>query len=198
MGSPGHIKIPGRFGKEFKPRRAFTEMNEYYRKKISTRPTGKKAGANRRPEHKRRDIFGKDLLEDVLVKAIGLFLAFLLVVLIITIVKTQPVLFVPAAERMLPKIEERSKAEKDNAYEMYVQSGKNYIRGGYLDRAQVEFTNALSIYIYGQSARIGLTQVLLKKCQTTGTLCEEAEEHLIFLREMKYISETELNDMIKP
>ena len=81
----------------------------------------------------------------------------------------------------------RVMSENDAAYDLLTRSGKLFLKSGSLDYAQKEFIGALKLYPYGKEANIGLTKVLVKKCELCQMYCEEAEQYLAFIATFKEV-----------
>ena len=83
------------------------------------------------------------------------------------------------------------------AYKVLLQSGNDYLYSKQLDEAQAEYLRALQVDEYGKFARIGLTKVLAKKCELFGVYCEEAQDHLHFIKEMHFLTEGKFMELEK-
>jgi len=64
-----------------------------------------------------------------------------------------------------------------------------------LNTAQWEFFRAISIDEYGKGARVGLTRTLIAQCEGYQKECDKIKENLDFLRDMKYLSNSEIEKM---
>lgn len=194
MGFPGHFKIPGHSGTDFKHRKAFSKVKAYQktrksvRKHIASSKFGDPGIVSQLQEARtsKANTFATYLsIGSKLFFALALLTTF---VLGMNWVLNRPISISPEPENLAFKKELR------DAYHVLVTTGNNFLLGGSLDEAQSEFVRAIKIDEYGELARIGLTKVLAKKCELYNEFCEEAVQQKDFLKEMGYLSEEEQHE----
>ncbi|MEM9823966.1 MAG: hypothetical protein AAF985_22970 [Bacteroidota bacterium] len=203
MGFSGS-RIPGHSGSDFKHRKAFVRQNEYYRKqgkaqnsKTNTEEQGQDPISETRsfePSKAEQWIkYGIGLPAIILTSAGILYALFFYGDLVSLGLNKDPQQYAKEVkEKQL-----RQKAIKDDAYRVNVGTGNYYLQNNQLKAAQTEYTRALQIDKYGETARIGLAIVLLKRCQREGVLCYEIAEQLTFIQEMNFLSPKEIEDLKK-
>ena len=196
MGFPGHFKISGHSGTDFKHRKLFSEINKYNRtrKSINKSKTNKKENSA-----KNKPIIKKDYEISKYDKYVrlGIKLPIFLTFLTLMIVGAKSYSNVmedilgEASLKSKESLTIKEKEDNENAYKVLVESGSQYMKSELLDEAYFEFVRALNVDKYGKDARIGLTKVLVKKCKLKNQNCYEAELNINYLKEMNYISEND-------
>ena len=199
MGPPGHCKIPGHSGTDFKHRKAFKKRKEYLTKQLLSKKTFKNTGLLKNDKH--RNEIGNNGRSEIN-KGTLLVLSFFIVAALGSIIYMGSQIYKKPVREFLevsldevqPIIKSHQQRELEEAYNFLASSGNGYLNANLLDEAQTEFSHALKLYEYGRKARIGLTKILIKKCEMYSNLCKEAEENIEFLIEMKYASEREIKE----
>lgn len=196
MGSPGHFRIPGHSGTDVKHKKAFTRIKEYYRNRTSTSLSSKSARTGHAENHKTRSRYKGKRVQNLIVRSLQISLFLLVVVGGVLIVKNLHLRSSVGVGPILDRLEKKNKAEVQTAYKLWVKEANDHLKANELAYAQRDYIRAIRIYKYGKAGRIGLTEVLMRRCHSEGVYCEEAEEHLTFVREMNYLSETEQHELL--
>lgn len=200
MGLPGHFKITGHSGTEFKHRKAFEKIKSYQEQSKHAKnafnedsfklPITSSVPTNYQEAYKQE-------------RRIKLF--FKLPVFIVSVILIGFV-FIKSSNHYKDALNARNYQQKialetimeavhREDYLFLVNSGYYYFRRKKLSTAQWEFTRALSIDEYGKDARIGLTRTLIERCKAYHEGCEEIQTNLDFIRGMKYLPEEKIKEL---
>ena len=202
MGFPGHFNIPGHSGTDFKHRKAFAKIKDYNRKRSSI----DLPKIETEKDFKTSPQFSKKYQLTFAEKAIKfgfklpLFLCFIIISFWVFNNFTNHYFSVinNSDKAYQTTVKEYKAKEKRENYDLFIRSGKSHLKANQLNFAQAEFIRALTIYKYAKEARVGLTLTLVEKCNSRKEFCQEAQDHILFLKKMKYLTEGELNALIDP
>lgn len=78
--------------------------------------------------------------------------------------------------------------KSDETFELSMKLGKKYLRQNHLKEAQYYYTRALHIKKSNYLAILGMTKVLLKRCNTEGLYCKEAKDYFTVIKQVKNIN----------
>ena len=200
MGFPGHFKISGHSGTEFKHRKAFSKIKSYKESSNSKNKQSEsgeyilpiKATVPTDYQHAYRQDRNMRLFFKLPVFLITLILVSFVVV------KTSgghEMVVEYSIQAPCLDLTPQEKEECLEAYLLFVNSGYYHLNNGELNTAQWEFTRAIYIYEYGKGARIGLTRTLIAQCKDHQKECDNIQVNLEFIRSMKYLPITEIEKM---
>lgn len=201
MGFPGHFKIPGHSGTDFKHRKAFSKIKKYYRDQqiIRSPKSDCESAIKATQQNPIKYRFSKrDKILNLGVK-FPLFLLFTTMAFFVLKNFTNYYFtkFEKSNRQFVIDLNKQAEKEKKDAYDLFVRTAQSYLHVNKLDKAQSEFIRALSLDNYGKLARIGLTKTLIKKCKQQQEFCDEIKPHLDYLEQMKYLSKKEIETLEK-
>ncbi len=193
MGFPGHCKIAGHSGTDFKHRKAFSKLKEYKQN------TSKKYGNITTEEFLLpipaaipTDYFGayqRNRRINLLVKLPAFlisicFFGFFLRHFSNTCTEHSIVNFNEA--RL--EIDKEKELKKMENITYFYHSGNYHLQKNELHKAREYFTRTLAADEDNLDARIGLTETLTMYCHRHNLFCKEARIQLEFLQEMDYLT----------
>ena len=181
---PGHFKIPGHSGTDFKHKKAFSRQKDYYRKKLKEKSKYNSLDKVNTYKVEFKPTEKKNLVLET-VKYIGITITFIGLFWIGSKLFES---YKISAKQSIEYHQESKNRTKNEAYNVLTKTGLDYFNSGELDMAQEEFILALKINQNGLDARIGLTKVLQAKCIALNKFCVEFEENLEYLQKTQKIS----------
>jgi len=200
MGFPGHFKITGHSGTEFKHRKAFSKIKSYKESgnhKKNKSDSGEfilpiKASVPTDYQHAYRQDRKMRLYFKLPVFLITLTLISL--VLLKNCGKYESSVESRNHQALMDYTIEQKDANAES-YIFFLNSGYYHLNRNELNTAQWEFTRALYIDEYGKEARIGLTRTLIAQCKEYQKECDNIQVNLDFLHNMKYLPIAEIEKM---
>ncbi len=186
--SPGHFRLPGHSGTDFKHRKAFERGKELQQQKIPSR-----SASSTPPKVPYQSAYSGSVKLQWVLQTIAVLITFGALLCISYVLISNYYAAPPFTASSWELEHSRLKKENQRAYEMLVDRGDTFLASGELERAHGAFAQALQIDQYGKNARRGLTKTLALRCQTEGTHCAAANENLDFLLKMQYATEAELD-----
>lgn len=193
MGFPGHFKITGHSGTEFKHRKAFDKIKTYRRQSDKKDSTNESSDfippilSSAPIDYQQKYV--RDRKMRILFKLPLLMISVIL--LGIVVVKSTNYYKDSLNNKYHQSLIDftsykTSKALKNRTF--FNNSGYYHLRIGDLYTAQQEFTRALHKDEYDIDARIGLTETLIERCIRNNEVCKEALTNIAFLDDMDYLT----------
>ncbi len=207
MGFPGHSKIAGHSGTEFKHRKAFSKIKHYHQQSsVKNNVPGTEEFLLPIPATVPTNYlqaYQKERSIKLLINLPVFLIAISLVgYLLINFSNECEKSFVQNYERGLSNLEKNKeeKIRRIKNFTYFYNSGNYHLQKNELLKAQKKFTRALALDEYNIDARIGLTETLIAQCQQYHLFCKEAQIQLDFLDDTDYLMKEgiwELDDKLR-
>ncbi len=200
MGLPGHFKITGHSGTEFKHRKAFEKIKAYKEQAKHAKnafnedsfklPITSSVPTNYQEAYKqerRIKLFFK----------LPIFIIAIIVISFVSVNFSNHYVDALNARNYQKQLSYRTEKEikKLENFTFFYNSGNYHLQKNELNAAQLEFTQVLYLDKYNIDARIGLTETLVARCQQYHELCDEAQIQLDFLDDMDFLTKSRIRDL---
>lgn len=191
MGFPGHFKISGHSGTEFKHRKAFEKIKAYRKQSNETKNHSGKT-ALKLPikssipidyqyayqKNRNLKLFFKLPIFLVSILSIGFFIA--------NIPKDLGNIYLPKDQELIDAKAKKEAIRLENLTYFY-NSGYYHLKRNELEEAHRDFVEVLLKDEYNVDARVGLAETLIARCKQDCVLCEEVHLQLDFIDKMDYL-----------